>query len=249
MKGLITFLLLCVSTGLAYSEDQDISKPPYFYLQGSVGNNAGLAMRCYGETPYEEIDCSFMQIQVSASTPEQTTKTKKETLKEIENIKKNDIEQFKKSFTGQDMSKLKENIKKSTIEQKAYYTDFLQLYKKLEKVNDKASLKKAISEFDDFQGATCKISQHTYDFHFVRVSRNKWLYNPGPEGLCNVVRIATLENTTEYPELWVYTETVASADQDDECKKWVDVGKAYISRWDAPKSLKFERCKYIEYVF
>ncbi|AJE04393.1 hypothetical protein [Geobacter pickeringii] len=94
MKALITILLLCASTGLAYSEEQDISKPPYFYLQGSVGNNAGLAMRCYGEAPYKEIDCSFVQVQVSASTPEQTAKTKKETLTEIEKIKKNEIEQF-----------------------------------------------------------------------------------------------------------------------------------------------------------
>ena len=71
----------------------------------------------------------------------------------------------------------------------------------LKQAKNKDQLTKSISDLFDFQGATCTISEQTFDRHFTKISKNKWLYNPGPVGLCNVVRIATLENTPEFPRL------------------------------------------------
>jgi len=145
---------------------------------------------------------------------------------------------------------LLQRMKTASPEQKASMEDFLSVAKNMAKVKDKASYVKAQADLYDLQAATCTISIKTFEQHFTRVSYNKWLSNPGPVGLCNVVRIATLEKTPDNRSpLWTYTETVVTADQDETCKNWVKVGKTYISSWDAPKSFKFETCKYIEFGF
>lgn len=141
-------------------------------------------------------------------------------------------------------------MKTASTEQKAFMEDFLNVAKNMVKVKDKASYAKAQADLYDLQSATCTISVKTFDQHFTRVSQDKWLSNPGPVGLCNVVRIATLEKTPDIRSpLWTYTETVVTADQDETCKEWVKVGKTYISSWNAPRTFKFETCKYIEFGF
>jgi hypothetical protein len=247
MKILAVAFLALLLQGIAYSAEEDINKPPHFYLQGSVGNNSGLAMRCVGEPPFKEIDCSFTQVSISAIPSEETAKKKRQSAAETEKLTQNEIDKFGGSI---DLSHVLQRMKTASIEQKAFMQDFLDVAKNMAKVKDKASYAKAQADIYDLQAATCTISVGTFDRHFTRVSPNKWLYNPGPGGLCNVVRIATLEKTPDNrTPLWTYTETVVRADQDETCKKWVEVGKTYTSSWDAPKSFKFENCKYIELGF
>jgi hypothetical protein len=245
MKLLIVVFLIFSFQGFAFSADKDIVKPPHFYLQGSLGNNSGLAMSCDGEPPFNEIECLFTMVSIRSVSHETTVNNKKESASEMKKVEQKDIDGFKEI----DLNKISQNMKAASIEQKAFMQDSLKLFTTMKNVKDTDSLTMAMNDFLDLQGATCTISQKTFYRHFTRVSKNKWLFNPGPEGLCKVVRIATLENRPEYPELWTYTETVVTADQDKTCKEWSEVGNTYVSSWDSPKSFKFEHCKYIEFGF
>ena len=253
MKTLATVLILILLSGTAFSAGKDISTAPRFPLQGSIGNNSALTMTCYGEAPYDEIDCSFIQISVRANSPEQTAKIMKETTDEIDKIPQNEfmkeIKSLKKNMTELDTQKMREKINKATNEQAGYLGDSLKVLTAMANIKDKATFKEVSLGFNSLEAATCSISHQTFDHRFKRVNKNKWLYNPGQEGLCNVVRVATIESVPESPELWIFTETIASADKEDICGKWVTVGDTYISRWDAPNTLKFDQCKYLKFVF
>jgi len=248
MKRLTVSLLLLLVQVNVYAADKDIKRPPHFYFQGSFGNNSGLAMHCNGKFPFEEIDCSFVQVFINTISSDEMTKRKKQDEEEMTKMTQEDIEKIKgRNDPAKYLPGILQKMKAMSDEQRNYMQDLLVIMKTREGVTDKASFAEATSKMEDLQGATCTISQTTFEHHFTRISKHKWLYNPGPEGLCNVVRIATIEDTPEAPELWKYTETIVTADQDEECKKWVEVGGTFISSWDAPRSFKFNQCKYIEF--
>jgi hypothetical protein len=49
---------------------------------------------------------------------------------------------------------------------------------------------------NSLNGRTCSISVETFTLDFKRIGKGKWLNNPGPQGLCNVVSTYELDDTS-----------------------------------------------------
>lgn len=246
MKKILILVLVFSLQGISYSAEKNI-KAPHFRLQGIQGTNSGLSMWCSGQEPYNEIDCSFIQIFISAIPIEKTALEKKELVIEAKKFTQKDIDVLQDTFKDTDLDNFLKNMDTASSEQKAYMQKSLKILKGLKQAKIKEQLTKAISDSLDFKGATCTISEQTFDRHLTKISKNKWLYNPGPVGLCNVVRIATLENTPEFPRLWTYSEKTEAFDESNPtCKEWVGSPKTFISSWDNPSGFKFEQCKYLQ---
>lgn len=233
---------------VASTQQSDITTAPSFYYLGTTGSNSVMSMQCFGEAPFQEIDCSFSQILVNTRPPETIKENKKSAADELQNMKPSEIQKLKVELQPPaDFEKVfEEKFKNATAAQKGYAQDSKSLLQPLFKAKDKASINRILDSLEDKEAATCFIATNTFDFHFTRVSKNKWLYNPGPTGLCNVVRIATLENSDENLERWTFTQTTVTADNKPACKQWVDVGNTTIASWDAPNAFKFD-CKYIKF--
>ncbi len=249
LKNILIMLLLAATPAYAETEAKDITEPPHFNFMGSIGNNSAMAMKCYGEAPFQEIDCAFTQVMISATSAKDLADRKVEAIKELEKVQQKEIQSLKKELTATDMEKFQNRMKNASPEQQAYAQDLVSIIKAITSSKDKVSLKKALLDQQDLEGATCSITLNTFEQHFSRISKNKWLYNPGPAGLCNVVRVSTLENSEAYPELWTYTSTTVTADKDPACQKWVEVGATMVTSWDSPKAFKFGQCKYIQIGF
>jgi len=247
LKKILVLLLLAATP--AFAETMDITEAPYFDFMGSIGNNSAMAMKCSGEPPFQEIDCAFTQVMISATTSKDLADRKTETIKELDGVQPKDIQNLSKDLTSTDIDKFLSKMKAATPEQKEYAQDMVGILKAITSSKDKVSLKKAMLEHEDMKGATCSLTLNTFELHFSRISKNKWLYNPGPTGLCNVVRISTLENLEDHPNLWTFTQTTVTADKDPTCQKWVDVGSTIVTSWDSPKAFKFGQCKYIQFGF
>jgi len=247
LKNLLIMLLLAATPAYAETDAKDITDPPHFNLMGSIGNNSAMTMKCYGEAPFQEIDCAFTQVMISATSAKDLADRKVEAIKELEKVQQKEIQSLKKELSATDMEKFQTRMKNATPEQQAYAQDLLSVIKAITSSKDKVSLKKALLDQQDIEGATCSIALNTFDLHFSRISKNKWLYNPGPAGLCNVVRVSTLENSETYPELWTYTQSTVTADKDPVCQKWVEVGATMVTSWDSPKAFRFGQCKYIQF--
>ncbi|QWV99099.1 hypothetical protein KP003_07665 [Geomonas nitrogeniifigens] len=247
LKYILIMLLLAATPAYSETEAKDIAEPPHFTLMGSIGNNSAMAMKCYGEAPFQEIDCAFTQVMISATSAKDLAERKVEAIKELEKVQRKEIQELKKELSGTGMEKFQNRMKNATPEQQAYAQDLVSVIKAITLSKDKTSLKKALLDQQDIEGSTCSITLNTFDLHFSRISKNKWLYNPGPTGLCNVVRVSTLENSEAYPELWTYSQNTVTADKDPVCQKWVEVGATMVTSWDSPKAFKFEQCKYIQF--
>jgi len=245
MKSFSIIITVFLLSGFAFAED-DITSAPYFFNLGSLGSNSTLTMQCDGEPPFQEISCSFAQAMIHASTPEQKESNLNDALKELGALKSNEIESLKKSLTI-DKSSIKKITDKSSKEQNTYINELVRLAKNIEAAKDKSALRTALIDFYNFNDSSCNITANTFNYNFTRVNKYKWIYNPTPQGLCNVVRVATIENSKESPNLWTFSQITASADTSDYCKKWVEVGDSIVYSWNAPKALSFEQCKYLQF--
>jgi len=155
---------------------------------------------------------------------------------------------LKDSLAVKDIGKRKSLIDHGTAEQKAYFAEVLDVLNHIGKANNVTDVKRIMRKYYDVQEDTCKLKLWHAETVFERISENKWVANPGPQGLCNVIRIQTLENTKEYPMLWKFSEVTVSTDTDSPLCEGLDkdLNKPIVYSWDAPKSMRFD-CKYIEY--
>ena len=53
----------------------------------------------------------------------------------------------------------------------------------------------------------CTIHNSVFPVDFVKVNERKWVSNNGPEGICGVVSVFTIEHEVNDPILWTYTST------------------------------------------
>jgi hypothetical protein len=52
----------------------------------------------------------------------------------------------------------------------------------------------------------CTVYNTLFSADFVRVGDRKWVSNNGPEGICGVVSVFTIEHEATSTSLWTYTE-------------------------------------------
>lgn len=58
----------------------------------------------------------------------------------------------------------------------------------------------------------CTVTVQNFAVKFERAGPNKWISTHGPEGLCDIVTVQTLENEPKYSVLWTFTEVTPTAD-------------------------------------
>ncbi len=247
----IFFIIIYCSVVIAdESEKQkndELSAPPHFRMIGSTTGNSVLSMQCEGKAPYEEIQCHFTQIRFRKMTEEEKQKFRKENVMRHEKMTQKEFTDYISVLTDpNDLNKIEERaVKAPTFEKKAYLKDALDNFKFIASAKNKDQLKEALKKMNQMEEDTCSISLHEADSTFRRVTRNRWISNPGPVGLCNVIRVQTLENTPEYPMLWKITETVVSSDNDGLCEG-IQSDKPTIYSWEAPTSVMLG-CKYLSF--
>jgi hypothetical protein len=145
-----------------------------------------------------------------------------------------------------DLKKIEERLSIApTSEKRAYMKDVFDSYKLLASAKGKYQQKEALKKNDQMYEDTCRISLKEFDLTFQRISKNRWGSNPGPVGICNVIRVTILENMKEHDLLWKITETTVSSDNDGLCEG-IQSDKPTIYSWDAPKNLMLG-CKYLSF--
>ena len=92
LKKIFVLLLLAAAPVFAETETKDIAEPPHFDFMGSIGNNSAMAMKCYGEVPFQEIDCTFTQVMISATSAKDLAERKAEAIKELDKVQQKDIQ-------------------------------------------------------------------------------------------------------------------------------------------------------------
>lgn len=82
----------------------------------------------------------------------------------------------------------------------------------------------------------CIMSQNKFEMEFTKVSKTKWISNPGPKGSCGFVTVTELVSAEESPNLWTYKQVRAARTSEDEGCKAYDLNVQTVFSWEYPST-------------
>jgi len=255
------FCLLCYFWP-SYGADRtktpkEMIRAPQFFHLGRTNGNDVIKMECEGQPPnYIDIDCQFTQVSVFKKTPAELAEAKKQRQKDYDKMTPKDFNDTKNSFKNikKELTKERQALLNSmTPEKKLYSKRFVDSFEAMSSAKNKEELIKMMEDNYALDDKCCEIRIHTWKNQFKRISQLKWLSNPGPEGLCNVVRVFTLEANDDNYLLWKYTEVAVSVDVDkkrndlgDKICGEIELNKPAVYSWDIPTDFVGD-CECIKY--
>jgi hypothetical protein len=158
-----------------------------------------------------------------------------------------DVAWFRSQFAPEEITRIKDDAAKATPEERAYFSDFLTIAQAAAGATDRSAIKTALLKIQDMNKNTCTLDVWHDRIALKRagLSANRWLYNPGPLGLCDTVHVGVLENTGIF---WKYTITTVAADTKAQLCKGLEksLNKHEVYSWDAPKKVA-PSCKYLKF--
>lgn len=228
---------------------------PHFFNLGKANGNDILKMECQGQgDEYSNIDCEFTQVLIIKKTESELAEEREKRKQEYSKLTDKEFNKEKKNLKLGEITKQRRALLDSLTPEKKRYTEKLfSSMQNIERSKNKAELIKALEEVYEFEDRCCTIRINTWKEQFQKISRLKWIANPGPQGLCNVVRISTLESYDDDYVLWKYTDVTVSVDYDkkrnnlgDKLCAEIELNKPVIYSWDIPTESILD-CQCIKY--
>jgi len=92
----------------------------------------------------------------------------------------------------------------------------------------------------------CTFSSTVFTANFVKVGDRKWVSNNGPEGICGVVSVLTIEHEPNYANLWTYTEQRTYTNNGDGLCKGLANSTTLTYSWKSEKAVRL-KCEEIKF--
>lgn len=261
MKSIFVAILCLVFFGYGITLAQEkqttykkMIKAPHFLRLAKANGNDIIKMECTGQAEFSVIDCKFTQIYIIRKTEAELTEEKQKRNLEYSKMTNIQFEETKKSFGLEKLTKERLALLDSLTPEKKKYTEkMFSLMRNVSASKNKTALINALNEWMELEDRCCTIRSNSWEDQFQRTSQFKWVSNPGPQGLCNVVRVSTLESNDDYYLLWKYTNVTVSVDFDknrndlfDRLCEGIEINKPVIYSWDIPSELALD-CQCIKY--
>jgi hypothetical protein len=179
--------------------------PPTFFIVYSSNGNEKFQAEC-SPMSREVVNCSFVGTRVNPPRNNETLnpydKLSDEEKKQVEE------DSSKVSLSKDDQEairKLEHKLFDPSIGPKT--KEFLKALIAAYKEGDVVKVSKL---HDEQEARTCGVFVQTFSLEFKKIGPRKWLSNPGPGGLCQIVKIYELTRA-ETHDLWQMTETRVTA--------------------------------------
>ncbi len=241
---IISLLLIFVVDSIAEQKDQDNDHPPSFIKVYSKDGREYLQGDCHAKS-LTVITCDFMSVRLTPPDIEKITAEEKEiekTLLASEKEKATPSEKAEKLIDKKTILALKEKLNSQKVGPKT--KEYLQKLIDSFSAND---IKGTMDIMMEHEKHTCEIFLQTFSLEFNKIGKGKWLNNPGPSGICQIVKVYELTSDSNY--LWNLNETRVSAGDTEStfCKGIEDeLNKPAI--WSWRNSGEYElQCDFIKY--
>jgi hypothetical protein len=227
--ALIFSVLSLTTTSYSETKKNVDRSPPDFALLSNPEEKSAITVHCQMTKDENEADCDFAQMSVR-QPPEDNPNTVDEQNKyleeQIKNLSHEELAKEIDTICAAADNWVKESSRPMANERKPYYQWRIESKKKIcacrmqNKDIVRQCLIDSMTYADKDEPKPCEFSTITFSARFKRVSDKKWIYNPGPTGICNLVTVITLEGesarlvTTEDRNLWTYTQTRVSSDKE-----------------------------------
>lgn len=260
--SLLLILILFSPLRMGYAQSRtstpkQMTTAPRFFALGKVNGNDVLKMECDGQAPsFSNLNCEFTQVLITKKSQTELSEERKKRKLEYDKITVKDFNDAKVSFKKMRGEVTKERqalLDSMTPEKQSYSKKLTTMVESIDACKTKNDLIRILDEMDEFDNKCCNVRIYNWKDQFQRISHFKWILNPGPEGLCNVVRIRTLEANDDHYLLWKYSEVTVSVDVDkkrndlgDKICGAIELNKPVVYSWDIPTDF-IPECSCIKY--
>jgi hypothetical protein len=206
--------------------------PPQFFDLGSESQNASLTMMCDGERPYRTMTCQFLSVSVDVPSPTEHRAAFEKLRRDLSAESDQKLMQ-EKDQTCRDLSKreveLTQHLAGMTPERAAYGRAAIMDMMNLCACQNRTCITTAMLRQKESEKNECRINALSYTLKFKKVGGRRWVSNNGPEGICGVVSVQTLEHEEKYENVWTYTESSVVGNTEPE------LCKSLASQWQKPE--------------
>jgi hypothetical protein len=221
--------------------------PPRFFNLASPTDNSWLSMTCRPAPTLNTIACDFVQLSIRQKSDADVTEAVAKAREEMR--------AHPEELAAAKVAKMCAEGKKNAASRPEPETPARKMGLAIERARfealcscpdeDDACRHEAFAALVEHNERICKVQAYEFDAEFTRAGPHKWVHNPGPTGLCNVVKVIVIESD-ETGSLWRYTQTRLSADEGELCsvlKDGINVPLRYA--WDAQSTMALA-CSLIE---
>lgn len=243
MPILMLFMASLLEAAAPSSAKQRETSPGFFYLPSRTENSAVTLDECDGDPPYLHLVCHFTQVGVSRDNADELAKSQKE-LSSAPDV------EIAKGLAGLQKEcpvKMADGYSSLSAEKKAAADRTSTLFADVCACRDVSCFRTAMGRLIEDQADTCRVWTYHFTLELDRViGERKWISNPGPQGLCNMVTVVVIEEDRDRPSLWSYTQKRITVDRSGEFCKNLDAEQTLVNTWNAPSSILIN-CKKIEF--
>ena len=191
----------------------------------SKEESSAVEMTCYGEKPFNKLNCKFVQ---------KSIRQKKDSVTKFDadlaNLPPGTFEKIKKEMKLNCADKTENKRFIAFTEPESKYMEkqkeiFNASCKCLNSPESNKCITSSFREDAILKSKTCGVSVNSFEHEFRKISENKWMNTPEPKGLCNIVNAITLEFDGKYE--WTYSQTRISADKTELCSPF-ELNKPYV---------------------
>jgi hypothetical protein len=218
---------------------------------------SSVSAECEPSTDGRRMTCNFIQVRVDlVKTPEAAAAELEEQLRDTTTISQARAEMCKNQ--GQEMAGLTAKLEATQDvppRLKVFVAGLMQRFKAICQKPTIESMREFLQYTLEKETKTCRIWANPWQETFTKQSRDKWVSNRGPSGICGVVTVSTLEskpmNLKKPDNLvlqhWTYeTQKIMTTKEAGEQLCFFDETKIRYA-WNAKE---FDReCEFIEFGF
>jgi len=248
---LLTLALIGAVQHLTAGQSATLDSPPTILDLGSNVRDGSVTVTCTGEAPYSQLSCKVYRLWVARPSLEEYQKSRAALQKDL--ATKSEVEDLRKRMQKAQCSALTSpntdlanKFKDYSPGRAASARNGYEQMKAICGCTTKQCITSVMLEQQTHEQNECTIHSTAFSADFVKVSGRMWASNNGPEGICAVVSIFTMEHEANSPTLWTYTEQYTVMNKSAGLCKGLPKNETSTYSWKSGSSVRL-KCEELKF--
>lgn len=246
-RPLLTLVVIGAMEHGSMGQEAKLDGPPTILNLNSNMTDSSVKVTCIGKEPYSYLPCKVYRLSVNRISSEEYQRRRAELQKELATYGEAEFRSDKALWCSPAIAGgLEKDIANYSPGRAA---EVRNKFKDKEAVCGCATTQCFASirlEQQTHEQDECTFSSTEFSVDFVKVGDRKWVSNNGPEGICGVVSVFTIEHETNYTSLWTYVEQYiyTNNNADELCKLAQNQTSTYSWKAETQVRLRCEEVKF-----
>jgi len=217
-----------------------LDSPPTILDLGSNLTDGSITATCTGKAPFSNLSCKVYRLWVDRPSVEDYTKSRAALQKDLAatsdaNMRKRQQAQCS-DFRLLTLNTLKDYSPGRAASARNAYDQMQALCR----CTTKECITSVMLQEQTHEQNECTIHSSLFSADFVKVSDRKWVSNYGPEGICGVISVFTIEHEAKSAALWTYTEEYTYTNNTQGFCKGLPRNSASTYSWKSGSSVRLK---------